>query len=421
MSDIRSQVGYKENVIILLMRFGVFIFFVLGMTILKGYSIASILLAVIAFYFVASSYKQIDFSRSRGMVVIWVAYATVGIIVTALAGHSARDFEQPIRYLLAIPLLYLFIHYGVSRLFIMWCIGLAGVVLGAESLYDIYYLGAARAGLYPIRFGNIGMLMAMFALISLFFIPKDYARRRILIALLLLAVVCGMMASILSETRGGWLLVFTGIPVLAVCLSLQSKRAQRNIVAIVMGGMVSAIILYQIPSTDVQTRITQAVHEVSNYQPNSDSARTSVGARLEMWRLSWIMIQERPLMGWGTSGYKERLKDFVNAKETVPQVQHRHPHNELLNETVKKGVISTIILIFGLYLYPFIQFARRIRSTNDDIRFFAQLGMMVIVAWFTFGLVDVFLEFNHGVLYYLLYMSIFYGGMLHLERQNQTC
>lgn len=392
------------------LHLGIFIFFVFGMITKTANTIGVVLLLLTSLYVVIYHYKQIDFRQHRVLVIIFTLYAVAGFIANIVGEHSARDYESGIRFLLVIPIIYTMTYIGINRRVVMWSIALSGIAMGGLACYEVFYLGINRAGLYPIRFGNIGMLTAFFALTSLFFVDKTVRSYRYLQCLIVLGMFGGFTASILSGTRGGWLFPLVALPLLGICFAYQFPQARKGMLALMTLITVGGIALYMIPGTVVADRVHHAISEVKQYQPNSLSAETSVGARLEMWRVAWLMIQEKPSTGWGIDGYRERTQQFVDSGESVPTILHRHPHNEILNDAVKRGIVSTLILIIGLYIIPFYQFSCRLQQSNYSGKYYALLGLLTISAWVVFGLVDVFLEWNQVILYYLVYISVFWGG-----------
>lgn len=395
------------------------IFFILGMVTTKAYSIATALLLLVSLYTVIRYRHQIDWPAEKGLVGIFLLYALIGIITSVIDGHTSRDYESPVRFLLAIPILYAMAYLGINQVWLMLSIALGGIAMMLYGMYDAFALGIDRVGESPIRFGNIGMLTAFFAFISLFFIPAKVQHRHLLQALLLVGGIGGLIASLLSGTRGGWLLPIAAIPILAICIACQSQKARKAAIAFIIFCCSGIAVLYLIPNTGIASRVQLAVTELKNYQPNSDSANTSVGARLEMWRLAIKAIEEKPWTGWGIKGYRYRIDKFhYDGEGAAVVLYHRHPHNDVLNEAAKRGIFSSIVMIFGLYLFPFWQFAKRIRHPNAQVRYFALLGIVFITAWVMFGLVDSFLEWNQVILYYLIYMSVFWGGMRYEEKRT---
>ena len=103
--------------------------------------------------------------------------------------------------------------------------------------------------------------------------------------------VLGLLGSLLSQTRGGWL-------ALALCMLPLSWFLVRHLWGrrVLVGGagllaLVALLCWYQAPQ--LEQRWEQAQSEVSGYVDNGN-ARTSVGQRLDHWQLAWNMGLDRP-------------------------------------------------------------------------------------------------------------------------------
>ena len=51
----------------------------------------------------------------------------------------------------------------------------------------------------------------------------------------------------------------------------------------------------------------QAFNELISYE--AGNVNSSIGARLEMWKGTAILISEKPLMGWSKEGYIQAKKE----------------------------------------------------------------------------------------------------------------
>lgn len=394
-----------------LLHFALFLFFVFGMVVKRADSIGVVLLLLTSLYVVFRDKEHIHFKQHSTLILIFVLYAVVGFLANIVGGHGARDYESGVRFLLAIPIVYAVSHIGVNRRVWMWIVACTGIVMGGWAIYQVFIQGIDRAGEYPIRFGDVGVLTAFLALASLFFVEHKWSFRRILQVALVLGVLGGFVASILSGTRGGWLFPIVALPLLVICFAWQSPQARKGILALMALIVAACAVLYMTPGTGIEGRVHKAVEQFQHYQPNAATSQNSVGSRLEMWRVALIAIQERPWTGWGVDGYRARMTKFVEDGQSIATIQHRHPHNEVLNDAAKRGVVSMLLMVLGLYVYPFYQFARQIRSPLGNVRYHAILGVLFISGWVVFGLTDVFLEWNQVILYYLVYISVFWSGI----------
>lgn len=403
-------------------QLGLAIFLILGMVIDHSYSVGAGLMLLASLYTVIKYRRDIGFKQFKAIPLIWALYALVCIVVVIVGGHTSRDFEPAVRFLSAIPIFYTVIYWGISRVSLLASFALGGIAMGGFALYQRFALHIDRVGEWPIHFGGVGILTAFFCLWSLFFIPEKSTRPWLWKSALMLGMVGGFVASLLSGSRGGWIFIVVALPIIAYGLNKQSKKAMRTLFTFVVGGVMTSGIIYFIPSTGVADRVQLAIQETSSYHPGEDSALSSIGARLDTWRRSLVLIQERPLTGWGIKGYRARMQQMKEESKDRMWILN-HLHNDMLNDLVKRGIFSLLVLVMGLYIFPCYRFAQQISAKNKDISFFAVLGVLSISAWFIFGLTNNFLERNQMIQYYLVYLSVFFGGMLHLQRNpfNNHC
>lgn len=105
-------------------------------------------------------------------------------------------------------------------------------------------------------------------------------------------------------------------------------------------------------STNLQSRVDQAVQEVRSYQPGS--SRTSSGQRLDWWLSSLEMIQHQPLFGHGTGSYAAVQQQLPAQAEIKPT---NNPHNEYLFIGVQLG-LSGLVLFLAIFALQFHQCRR---------------------------------------------------------------
>jgi O-antigen ligase len=102
-----------------------------------------------------------------------------------------------------------------------------------------------------------------------------------------------------------------------------------------------------ISSPVMQQRIDLAVTEAKNHNLNDFS---SIGQRMYFAQKSLQMIQEKPVLGWGTGAYHQEFCRRADSAEWC-RVGHVHPHNQLLFIGVEHGLIG-LALLLGLIFTP---------------------------------------------------------------------
>lgn len=181
--------------------------------------------------------------------------------------------------------------------------------------------------------------------------------------------------------------------------------------------LLGATLAYSLPQTGVQPRVNEAVSDVTRYF-SGESQTTSVGARFEMWKGAAHLITERPLTGWGNNGYRQRMQELGEEGVIHPGVTiYGHAHNEFIDAFAKRGVIGLAVLL-ALYLIPLRLFSKNIASRDLSKRSVAVAGMLLSVAYIDFGLSQVFLAHNSGVMMFAFWLAVLWGVTSRMNKQT---
>jgi ADP-heptose:LPS heptosyltransferase/O-antigen ligase len=249
---------------------------------------------------------------------------------------------------------------------------------------------------HAITFGDLAMAMGLMALCGL----SEFRRSR-LSFLPVLAFLCGILASILSASRGGWLaLLLVLAPLMRFGYGIYGKRL---LVAcgVAMGLFVIAL---AIPSTGVAHRIIIAYNEVELYY-GLNNPNSSVGIRLELWKAALLMFSEHPWFGVGRDEFDVVLHALVDAGRLRQSeaLNFSSAHNDMLHTLATGGLLDFSLLI-AMYAAPLLMFVRLLRAPERGQRPLALAGLIVVLSFIGFGLTD--------VMFWLMAPKIFYITMI---------
>lgn len=384
-----------------------FLFFALILSVNSGYKIGAFLFIFISLIFCRSfKWRYLDFKE-----IFFISSLLIFSILWGLSfesGVGLRKINDPFwEYLLAILLFVGAISFKIRRNFYIY--GLVAGCISSAVIAVIQYESMGRAAGFTnaIRFGNLALWMACACLIFLF-VAKLSNKQKFLV---FLGAFFGVVASGLSLSRGGWIF-FLVLPFLFLILVESAEKKIKLLLAAFLSSLVLGLVAASIPF--VQTRIHSAENEVSAYFNESPgAAATSVGARLEQWRLAWQMGVEKPWSGWGEQGYlagREMYAAKGLADKTV--VDFGHAHNDFLNVFAKKGILGVVGLIL-VYLAPLVifwpekkYFSLLSQEAAATYKAVCLIGISIPVAYFIFGLTEYFFYLNIGHVFYLF--SIIY-------------
>lgn len=390
-----------------LYSFSCFLFFALILSVNSGYKIGAFLFIFISLIFCRSfKWRYLDFKEIFFIFSLLIFSILWGLSFESGVGLS--KINDPFwEYLLAILLFVGAISFTIRRNFYIYGLVVGCISSAVIAVIQYESLGRAAGFTNAIRFGNLALWMACACLIFLF-VAKFSNKQKVLV---FLGAFFGVVASGLSLSRGGWIF-FLVLPFLFLILVESTEKKIKLLLAAFLSSLVLVLAATSIPF--VQTRIHSAKNEVSAYFDESPgAAATSVGARLEQWRLAWKMGVEKPWSGWGEEGYlagREMYAAKGLADKTV--VDFGHAHNDFLNIFAKKGILG----VFGLmlvYLAPLVifwpqkkYFSLLSEEAAATYKAVCLIGISIPVAYFIFGLTEYFFYLNIGHVFYLF--SIIY-------------
>ncbi|WP_445005965.1 O-antigen ligase family protein [Halomonas mongoliensis] len=354
--------------------------------------------------------------RDWAIMGVLMLYGGLWILEVWWDGQGSRGLDKPIRFFLAAPVLLLLLAYPPRMAAVWLSAALAAIGTGSFAAWQKLVLGMARADGHTqvIQFGNSSMLFGILCLGGLGWAVCQRQPRRWL-ALLIVGALFGFMGSLFSGSRGGWI----GLPFIALALYKGYGRYLALRYQATLAGLLLVVagLAYAIPHTGVADRIDHGISDVQRYI-SGESRTSSLGARFEMWRAAAIVIPERPLTGWGENGYIARAAELVDEERVgVAVARYSHVHNEVLDITVKRGLLGLATLLL-LYFVPMRLFGRQISSKNLELRAFSVSGVLLCVAYIDFGLSQVFFAHNSGVMLFSFWLVILWASMRRLESQR---
>ncbi|MFC0308273.1 O-antigen ligase family protein [Gallibacterium trehalosifermentans] len=316
-------------------------------------------------------------------------------------------------------LLFLLIKvYPLSLKNLLYSIPLSGILTGCYAFYQKFFLHYDRAlsdTTYVIQSGDMAMSIGMFSLALMFYCWRN--KQYYLTFLCILGTFGGMLGSFLSATRGGWLLM----PFIILTLFYFNRHilTKKIILSFFVSLLAIISVLLMIPSAKMLSQIERAYIEVVNSGKASNS-NTSVGARLDLWKASILMITEKPMLGWGEKGAKDRRKELGNlGKLATYPANLGHAHNQYLNDFLERGIFGFFALL-GIFLLPLYAFIRDYKKykENEEVKLFATLGIIHITSVMSYGLTQVFFAHNSGNMFYFFLTVLFYAMLLSHKKQR---
>lgn len=223
------------------------------------------------------------------------------------------------------------IGYGTTR-FLRWFIAAAVAVLLLTIAYKFHYGFADRSVRYfingPIVFG---WMMGISALVTIFL--ASALRQRWYYAL----TVIFLVAIIWSGSKG---------PLLAIMPAI-------GLLIYHAGGGARAFILLSIFSAGLYTAYMEELLPERFYVIDrlllsqlNENDFGSIGARVEMWRYSWVVFLDNPLLGTGLGNWPVQINTHQDAVGYFV-----YPHNMVLELLTEHGLFITAAVLALLVIF----------------------------------------------------------------------
>ena len=140
------------------------------------------------------------------------------------------------------------------------------------------------------------------------------------------------------------MVIFMGLMLL---IALQRVSAQKFIAIFMTLGILSTFLYYSSPK--VAFEVDEIAHTLQDYEIGSGAMHNNVSLRLDWWLSSYLLMKEKPVMGYGTGAFEQVHNEFVKGTNIKPR---SHPHNEYWYTGVQLGIPG--VALFALLLFaPF--------------------------------------------------------------------
>lgn len=349
-----------------------------------------------------------------------IVFMVVAVVfVSAFAGIDEPVMKKLFKYvylLLVIPVYYVYrtIKFNYA---LVWYGLFVGTVISAiyginqsmlTPFFDVVYAWRAHGVTNAIIYGDISLIMGIMCLAGIDWF-KSKAKWQVILPIA--ACMMGLVASVLSQSRGGWV----AVPFLSlVFIWYQRVYFYKYVSSIIILIVITSI--YFIPQTGVESKLSMTFSNIQMYFDSDIHSRyrqTSIGVRLEAGRAAWLVFLENPIIGVGLGNLQENARFFVeNGVLNKSATTYAHPHNQFLSIMASGGIVVTIAVFF-LFFVPFKIFYRACRSAelSLDARRIGLAGILFIVGFVIFNLSESLLERSRTVSFFIFYLAVFMAGI----------
>jgi len=348
-------------------------------------------------------------------------FFATSLLITVISGFEYKAIGKYLHLVLVIPIYIYLRHSGVKLFYIWYGLVIGAVVASGVAIYEVVFLNQSRARslTHPIIFGNLALVMGCMSLASMGWFKQ---RSNWQVILPVLAALCGVLASLLSGSRGGWI----ALPfiMLVFFLYIKSRFSIKQVVISMVLSITAMGVVYVVPQTQVKFQVDRTLTSLQQYAGSdiqSINRTTSVGARLEMWQASWRIFRDNPFIGVGWGHYKKQAQQQVDdGIRNKMAAEYDHPHSEYFATLASAGIIGIIVLLI-LFLTPiwlFIQFIKH--GKVADSKRLALAGLVLIVAYIVFGISESMLMRSRSVNFFTFYLAVIMAAIYTQENKTVT-
>jgi O-antigen ligase len=352
--------------------------------------------------------------RTIALIVVgFVGYFLISLWRMQFFDQKLNTLDGPSRLLFGLSCIGFVAALKPARRWFCWglCVGALGA--GVIALVQRLVLDMDRAEGFThhaITFGDLALAMGLMALCTL----AEFRASR-WAALPWLALMAGMLAAILSGSRGAWL----ALPLVAWPLWRYGRAIYGKAIIWAMWLCLAIVLLaYALPATGLASRLAEAVSNVQGYFSHND-ATTSVGIRLELWKASWLMFSEHPLMGVGRDQFQNALHQLVaqGKLQTSPALNYSSSHNDMLHFLATGGLLDFGCLLL-MYGGPYLFFVRILQQPANPHHITALMGLVLVLCFIAFSLTDVMFWLMIPKVFYVMMTSVLIGFCLTAQERH---
>ncbi|MDH4120876.1 MAG: O-antigen ligase family protein [Deltaproteobacteria bacterium] len=333
---------------------------------------------------------------------------SANLLVTENMDWGLNKWERYVRLSLMLPITVLLIHRGAQWLpWVLYGAAAGGILNMADALYEVYGMGSpiASGSWHKIVFGDLSVLMALLSLLGL----ATIAQKRWEQTLCLLGILGGTVASILSYTRGSWLLLPLGILFLAVSLRGKAHWSLPRRV------WIPVVVIFALAggwgAQHVKKGVAHGLSDLQAYQ--QDNQETSWGLRLVMWKKSWALFLQNPAIGVGLGDLNQEMAKLPESIGGDPRLvkEFNQAHNVFFDLLATTGLIGFLVFCWVVYIAPWRLFFLAAKRADSPHQLFAAVGGQVtLFSFVVFGLSEGWPGRIAFVDTYVILLSVFLAG-----------
>ena len=342
------------------------------------------------------------------------------VINTSDISESLKDIERLVRFLL-VYCVYIYcktLRVDFGRIFLVAIIIASFVFAFIAFLQHLSRFHPAHPVILAystIVTGQIAMIVFLITVLIFLFLTKQQWVKPILG----LSILASFYVTLSSGSVGSWLAWL-----LLLIVGWQYIICQRfSFIKIFLWlfPLALALIIFidKCPSQFSAPAINM-INQLSKYKENT-LLYGSLGSRFIMWKNSWLIWQQHPIIGAGLGDFSYETKKLVAEGKAIKfKKDFGHPHSIYFDYLSGTGLVGLGALLYFIFYRPFLFFYWHFsRSGYGTWRgFYAISGMVTLAAYAIFGLTESWLTRNPSITTFIVFVAVFQASC-EREAENE--
>ena len=375
----------------------------------------------------------------RPPVYIWLLFAFTGVVSSFVAVNQGEAVFTILKdFLFLIFLLFIsgwFLRSGKHQALFnsIAVLALANLCIGYVQYFYFAFQSINMEDLYKVKgllshknvFSGFLFLMIPFMVYELFQRKKNFYFIAALIFLLLTLIF-------LIQTRAVWLgiAVFAfvfGISLFFLRQKLEDKQGRKSFLKVIilffgilaLSFTLSSLINDYSISHPLNLHKANAKHKLTTVEKRlesiADPSSQNIQRRLEIWKITASMINDKPLLGHGAGNWKIIVPSYYY-EGYITDFYHnwRRPHNDFLWIAAERGLPAMIIYI--AFFIVLIVYALKVLFLRKD--FYSALFAVLMLAGLAGYTVDAMVAFPYERVSEQLMFMLMAGGIISVYHKE---
>ncbi len=209
---------------------------------------------------------------------------------------------------------------------------------------------------------------------------------------------------LLSKTTMLFLLFFVGY-----LIWTWSKLIKNYILRIgLLGFSVLIVVTLFLTIPSLKNRLDDTLINLKLMPTKDIEFQNSTGSRRAAWLLEWKLIQQHPIVGYGTGEANPLLlNQFEKEGYHDLALHHMHTHNQVLHTWLDVGFIGVLLLFILLgYSFYFLYFKKK-----------EYAGTWMVCLIFANIITDDMLEIQAGIVFFIFFLLLYVFKDVHAKRE----